>query len=110
MNKSRSMICRSVFVFWLVFACVSTFAGNDLIMDQLSQNAGGKTHVVKDFPDEFPEILTSRGKPLIYTKENSENFEYIGMPIGGICAGQLYLGGDGKLWFWDIFNLNYRRG
>ncbi len=80
------------------------------IMDSLELDSNGKTEVVKAFPDSFPDVLVSRGQPLIYTKDNSENFEYIGMPIGGLCAGQLYLGGDGKLWFWDIFNLNYRRG
>ncbi len=45
--------------------------------------------------------LSERGAPTVY---RGADLNYIGMPVGGICTGQLYLGGDGKLWCWDIFN------
>jgi uncharacterized protein (DUF608 family) len=84
-------------------------AGDAAIMAQLEAGAGGKTQVVKEFPEGFPDVLTARGEPQVYTRENSANFEYIGMPVGGIGCGQLYLGGDGALWYWDLFNTMQRR-
>lgn len=45
--------------------------------------------------------LTARGEA---TTNTGGELGHIGMPVGGIGCGQLYLGGDGRLWHWDIFN------
>ena len=57
-------------------------------------------------PDKKPDAdwicsLHLRGEPTVY---RGKDLKTIGMPIGGICAGLLYLGGDGKLWLWSVMN------
>ncbi len=46
--------------------------------------------------------LTERGGSAVYS---GTDLETIGMPVGGISTGQIYLTGDGQLAHWDIFNL-----
>lgn len=43
--------------------------------------------------------LYARGKPLT-AKARAKDF--IGMPIGGVGTGQVYLSGDGELWYWNL--------
>jgi non-lysosomal glucosylceramidase len=77
--------------------------GDDAAFTRLTTNSDGKTPVVKNLDVAWVKSLADRGKPTLYTKDNSQNFAYLGMPVGGIGAGELYLSGDGKLWEWDIF-------
>jgi len=55
----------------------------------------------KGLSAEWIKSLYERGTPRVY---RGAELKYIGMPVGGLTTGQLYLGGDGKLWHWDIFN------
>ncbi|MGJ8653759.1 MAG: GH116 family glycosyl hydrolase [Opitutaceae bacterium] len=43
--------------------------------------------------------LYARGQALT---AKGADLKYIGMPINGICTGQVYLGGDGQLWHWNL--------
>jgi non-lysosomal glucosylceramidase len=59
----------------------------------------------KKIDTEWIKSLYQRGFATKYFKSKKE-LQYIGMPVGGINTGTVYLGGDGRLWLWDIFNAN----
>jgi len=61
----------------------------------------------KKLSPEWVKSLFTRGTPEIL---RGSELKYVGMPVGGIGAGQLYLGGDGRLWHWDIFNRHIATG
>jgi len=55
----------------------------------------------KKLSESWVRSLFERGEPEWFS---GDELKFIGMPVGGICCGQVYLGGDGRLWHWDIFN------
>lgn len=78
-----------------------------LMADQASVMAG--PFVAKDFEKVIPSdkklgkewiaSLYARGTPLTAT---GNDLNFIGMPINGIATGQVYLAGDGRLWYWNL--------
>jgi non-lysosomal glucosylceramidase len=69
----------------------------------------GTHHIPEDknLDQNWVESLFARGQAKAY---QGDELTCIGMPIGGICAGQLYLRGDGTLAEWGIFNLDHFTG
>ncbi len=68
------------------------------------KQAGPTLHIIpesKNFSPEWLESLTNDSHPHVF---QGDELKFIGMPIGGICCGQVNLGGDGRLWLWSIFN------
>ncbi|MBS1665753.1 MAG: hypothetical protein JST58_00100 [Bacteroidetes bacterium] len=65
----------------------------------------GRVPLDKKLDKKWVQSLYNRGLATTYSKTKNE-LRYIGMPVGGICCGTVYLGGDGRLWLWDIFNQN----
>jgi len=48
-------------------------------------------------------MLSAKGEPTIYS---GDDLKTIAMPVGGVCAGQVYLTGDGRLTHFDVFNIH----
>lgn len=61
----------------------------------------------KKLKPEWIKALFERGERTWYS---GQDLATIGMPVGGIAAGQVYLTGDGRLVYWDIFNSNMNTG
>src|SRR5215831_8368536 len=55
----------------------------------------------KKLTAEWRAALVARGARTIYA---GADLDTIAMPCGGLCAGQLYVTGDGRLAHWDILN------
>lgn len=63
--------------------------------------------VDKGLKPEWVQALFARGEPEWF---RGAELDTIGMPVGGLCAGQVYLSGDGRLVYWDVFNQNHNTG
>ncbi|WP_316839872.1 GH116 family glycosyl hydrolase [Pedobacter gandavensis] len=59
--------------------------------------------VDKNLDPQWVSSLYDRGKETAYYKSKNE-LKFIGMPVGGLHAGTVYVAGDGRLWLWQIYN------
>ena len=62
--------------------------------------------VEKGYSNEWIKSLYNRGEKIQYKKSLNE-LKYIGMPVGGLHSGTVYISGDGRLWLWQVFNTSY---
>ncbi|WP_019028903.1 GH116 family glycosyl-hydrolase [Colwellia piezophila] len=73
--------------------------------NQPTANVDGPIPLDKKLDKDWVKSLYARGAATTYT--GWQQLQYIGMPISGIGTGTVYIGGDGKLWVWDVFNENH---
>lgn len=71
-----------------------------------SLHSSHKVPIDKKLPDKWKQQLWANERKVYKGKE----LETIGMPCGGIAAGQLYVRGDGTLANWWIANNGYNTG
>ena len=101
-------LSRRSFVELLGWGTAAALAGGTVMAGPFDAADAGKfIPADKKLDGKWVASLTARGEREVH---RGAELDKIGMPIGGICAGQLYLGGDGRLWHWDIFNQSIYTG
>jgi len=90
-------------------AMAAIISGVPVVAGPFTRQADGDHFVPADkrLAEDWLRALFARGGSTWYA---GDDLETIGMPVGGICAGQVYLTGDGRLTCWDIFNQNQNTG
>ena len=102
MNR-RSFFKRSgILSSTLLIAQFPTWAKSIFALDQPIHNIPAD----KNIDPNWIRQLYLRGEKTRYYKTKNE-LQYIGMPIGGLHSGTVYVGGDGRLWLWQIYNESY---
>lgn len=98
MNSSQTVISKTILVHSALVLCMTSLLAaeiypNDRVIPE-----------DKRLSSAWISSLTDRGEPETVTSD--VGLSHIGMPVGGLFCGTVYLGGDGNLWLWDIFNDN----
>jgi non-lysosomal glucosylceramidase len=90
-------------------ALAASFGGLPIVAGPFHRQEGVDHFVPEEkrLTRDWVQALFARGESTWYS---GEDLQTIGMPVGGICAGQMYLTGDGRLACWDIFNQNESTG
>ena len=70
--------------------------------EQTSQPYDFKNLKDKGLTLSWIESLTQKEPPRVL---RGQELKFIGMPVGGLCSGLVYVSGDGRLWAWDVFNI-----
>ncbi len=90
--------------FWMIVIGL-VFCNSLLISHSIGEGSKARPkHLIpadKKLSQEWVQRLFERGATETY---RGKELDTIGMPVGGIATGQLYLRGDGTLGLWQIFN------
>src|SRR4030042_1398035 len=83
------------------FAALGLFAASLYTAQAAKIREGHVIPADKQLSKDAVKRFYQRGQQQTY---QGKDLDTIGMPVGGIAAGQLYLRGDGTLALWQIFN------